>query len=98
LLGGDGIQESAIERVPCLAVKAVGSAAERKVGNRASPAAIFRVIGVGEDRDLLYGLLVRRLVGLATDAVVVIVEAVNQEVVGARAQTVHGEADTVGKI
>src|SRR5580693_5367414 len=65
------------------------------VGYRSSSAAILGAVGICENNDFLNGLKVCSLKGLAADGIVVVILAVDEEVIGARPASIHRKIDSV---
>ena len=76
----------------------ISAAGVNNVGNRTAAAAKFRGVRVGLDDHFTDGFKILRLNGLTLNSVIVIVETIDQEVVGTGPKSVHREARAVRKI
>ncbi len=79
-------------------MKVVCAALVDYVGDRATTATEFRAVRVGEYSYFSNRFLVCLEECLALDTVVIVVLAVDEEVVGARTRAIDGETDAVGYV
>src|SRR5262249_37442303 len=71
------VQPGARKRIPSSPVEFISSASEGQVGNGGAASAVLRRVGIGQHRHFQDCFLVSRLIRLASDAVVVVIKAVN---------------------
>src|SRR4029077_12318467 len=92
LVCSNGVESRAVVALPHRTVPVISAAGVNNVGNRAAAAAKFRGIGVGLDHNFADSFKILRLNGLTLNSVIVIIETIDQEVVGARPKSVYREA------
>src|SRR5581483_5057628 len=77
----NGLQSGAFIQLPGVSVEFVGTTLVHNIGNRGAAATEFRGVRILQDRNFLNSIRVGRLKRLALNGVVIIVLAIEKEVV-----------------
>jgi hypothetical protein len=98
LLGGDGIEGAAGVTLPERTVPGIGATLIDDVAERSTATAKFGGVRIGLNGNFLDGFKVLGLKRLAANAIIVVVESIDQEAIAARAKAIDGEGNTLGEI
>src|SRR5262249_10589698 len=91
----NGIKVGGVDDVPARPMPGIRAAAKNLISDGSAAPAEFSAVGVLKDSNFADSLMVYRLCGLAGDVRVIVVLPIEEEIVGARASSVDGEADAI---